>query len=99
MIIIYMSLTVIILTLIYLGFHVFRTYQNTQHIIQEVNKTILNIQNDVEGIKQESNALSHKQHTLEIDFKQKTNAIKQTVDFAKQTPRLIHQVWKAGNGK
>ncbi|WP_174732617.1 DUF948 domain-containing protein [Mesobacillus harenae] len=94
MIIVYLSIALIIGALIYLGITAYKTYKDAKPAIEKLSDTASRVQVQTDTLKVESNKLTENQQQLMNDVDEKKEAVMQTVDAAKQTPKSIKKLVK-----
>ncbi|WP_051348537.1 DUF948 domain-containing protein [Peribacillus kribbensis] len=94
MIIVYISLAVIVLSLVYLGVYAFKTFKAVKPAIDNMSNTAARLQQKTDTIKVETNQLTEHQQQLMTDIQVKKEAVNLTIQSAKDTPKPLIQLWK-----
>lgn len=89
MIIVYISITLVICALIYLGVSAFKTFQGAKPALQDLQETANRIQKQTEGIQTETTKLTETQQKIMSDVEYKKHTVQSTIDIAKETPETI----------
>ncbi|MDQ0246057.1 uncharacterized protein YoxC [Bacillus fengqiuensis] len=96
MIIVYASIALFVLSLIYLGYTLFKAIKDMKPNLKRVQETTTRIQQKADTISMEMNKLSQTQREIQMDIEQKKQMINEVVESAKQTPQLLKQIWNKG---
>lgn len=96
MIIVYLSIGLFVISLIYLGYTAFKTFKDMKPDIKRVQDTTVRIQKKADKIKVEMNQLTQTQREIQTDIEKKKQTVNEIVESAKETPRLLKQVWEEG---
>ncbi|HEX7066396.1 MAG TPA: DUF948 domain-containing protein [Bacillales bacterium] len=75
MVIVYLSIALAIVALIYLGISAFRTFKGIQPAIQSMSSTAADLQERMEGVKKESDQLKQKTGALQKDIQKKKQVV------------------------
>ncbi|MFS0636446.1 DUF948 domain-containing protein [Mesobacillus foraminis] len=94
MIIVYLSLAVIIGSLAYLGFAVFKTIKASKPAMDSLNETAQRMQVKADTIKTETDKLKDNQQEIMADIEDKKKAVNSAVFAVKQTPVMFKQLAK-----
>ncbi|MBM7693614.1 uncharacterized protein YoxC [Peribacillus deserti] len=94
MVIVYISLAVILLSLVFLGVYAFKTFKSVKPAINSLSETAARLQQKTDTIKVESTQLTENQQQIMTDIQVKKEAVTLTIENAKQTPKPIIQLWK-----
>ncbi|MBD1379479.1 DUF948 domain-containing protein [Metabacillus arenae] len=92
MLIIYFSIGLIAISLIFLGIQAFKIFKQTKPIVDNMSRAAARIQEKTEKIKAQTNKLSHTQQEIMEDIDFKKQAINLPISEAKQTPALVRKV-------
>lgn len=96
MIIVYASIALFVLSLIYLGYTIFKAIKEMKPNLKRVQETTTRIQQKADTISAEMNKLTQTQQEIQMDIEHKKQLVNEVVESAKQTPRLLKQVWNRG---
>lgn len=99
MIIVWISLGVFVLSLIYLGFFTFKTFKDSKPAIDNVTGTVARLQAEADQIKSETDHLTEVQQGITKDVQYKKEAVQYTVDAAKKTPEPFKDIWLTIKGE
>ena len=99
MIIVWISLAVFVLSLIYLGVYAFKTFKNSKPAIENVTGTVARLQAEADQIKSETDHLTEVQQGITKDVQYKKESVQYTVDAAKQTPKPFKEIWLTIKGE
>lgn len=94
MIIVYISLAVIVASLVYLGIAAFKIFKETKPTVENMQETAARVQAKTNAIKQETDRLTTNQQHLMTDFEKKKKAVNTLVFSVKQTPAIFKQAIK-----
>lgn len=93
MVIVYLSIALAVLALIYLGVSAFRTFKAIQPTMKSMSDTAAKLQNKIEGIKKETNHLKEKGDEFRHDFKEKKRIIQDTMTNIKWSGEEMKSLW------
>lgn len=93
MVIVYLSIALAVLALIYLGVSAFRTFKAIQPTMKSMSDTAAKLQNKIEGIKKETNHLKEKADEFRHDFKEKKRIIQDTMTNIKWSGEEMKSLW------
>lgn len=96
MMIIYASIALFVISLIYLGYTFFKAYKDIKPNLKRVQETTERIQQKTDTISAEMNRLTQTQQEIQMDIEHKKQMVNEVVETAKQTPQLLKQVWNQG---
>ncbi|MFC3885722.1 DUF948 domain-containing protein [Bacillus songklensis] len=96
MIIVYLSIGLFVISLIYLGVAAFKTVEDMKPDLKRVQETTVRIQQKADTIKMEMNKLAQTQQEIMADIEEKKQTVNKIVQSAKQTPKLLKEVWDEG---
>lgn len=96
MIIVYVSIGLFVLSLIYLGYTIFKAMKEMKPNLQRVQETTTRIQRKADMISGEMNKLAQTQREIQVDIEQKKRMVSEVVESAKQTPQLVKEIWNQG---
>ncbi|HEU5138763.1 MAG TPA: DUF948 domain-containing protein [Bacillales bacterium] len=94
MIIVYLSITLAIVALIYLGISAFRTFKGIQPAMQSMSSTAADLQEKMEGIKKETDQLKRKTGGFQQDIQENKQAVLDVIDNVKWSGEEIKSLWK-----
>ncbi|WP_276735171.1 DUF948 domain-containing protein [Bacillus sp. (in: firmicutes)] len=97
MVIVYISLAVLAISIIFLGFNVIRNKKKIDPALKELTSVTQAMQKQVEGLKTEAQLLTQKQKKIQQDVQMKKNAFQQTAAEVKEVPQAVKEVWQAGH--
>ncbi|WP_064093293.1 DUF948 domain-containing protein [Rossellomorea aquimaris] len=93
--IVYASIGLVVISIIILSFTLIQTLKTTRPMINNMNQTVLNIQNSIDGINSEANQLQATQVEIQEDIEDKKLAITNTINEVKQTPNVLKEFMKS----
>ncbi|WP_078410197.1 DUF948 domain-containing protein [Priestia abyssalis] len=96
MVIVYASIALFVLSLIYLGYSIFRAIKEMKPNLMSVQETTARIQRKADMINSEMNKLTQTQREIQMDIEHKKQLVNEVVESAKQTPQLLKQIWNQG---
>ncbi|MCY9377334.1 DUF948 domain-containing protein [Bacillus sp. T17B1] len=96
MAIVYISLAVLAISIIYLGVNVIQNKKNIDPALKELTSVTQAMQKQVEGLKTEAQLLLQKQKKIQQDVQMKKNTLQQTAAEVK-VPQAVKEVWQAGH--
>ncbi|PLT33957.1 DUF948 domain-containing protein [Bacillus sp. V5-8f] len=99
MIIVYLSIAVVVGSLIYLAISAVKTFKDTKPVMDRITRTTAMIQAKTEQVKTETDKLALTQKEITSDVQYKKEAIQQTISNAKQTPKAFTDVWHSLKGR
>jgi uncharacterized protein YoxC len=94
MIIVWISIAVIVGSLLYLGISSFRTFKEAKPTINEIQATVTRIQQQTDSIKHETERLTERQQAIMNDVEYKKSAINYPVNQAKMVIPSAKRLWK-----
>lgn len=94
MFIVYLSIALIVASLVFLGWYAYKTFKETKPAINEVNHTIVRVQQKTNSIKAETTVLTQNQQELMADIEYKKQAVTSTINEAKQTAASVKHLFK-----
>ncbi|MDP4171087.1 MAG: hypothetical protein Q8906_10805 [Bacillota bacterium] len=94
MIIVYLSIGLVVASLIFLGLSAVKTIKETKPSINELNHMVVRVQKKTDTIKMETTKLSQNQQKLIADINFKKHSITFTVASAKQAFNSFKRLWK-----
>ncbi|MBU2661339.1 hypothetical protein BHT94_19550 [Bacillus licheniformis] len=97
MVIVYISLAVLVISIIFLGFNVIQNKKKIDPALKELTSVTQAMQKQVEGLKTEAQLLTQKQKKIQQDVQMKKNAFQQTAAEVKEVPQAVKEVWQAGH--
>ncbi|MEK3709953.1 DUF948 domain-containing protein [Bacillus sp. FSL K6-1005] len=98
MVIVYISIAVIAISIIYLGINVIQNKKKIDPAMKELTAVTQSMQKQVEVVKTEAQQLSQKQKMIQYDVEMKKTALQQTVAEVKEAPQAVKEVWHANRG-
>ncbi|RFU70064.1 DUF948 domain-containing protein [Peribacillus saganii] len=99
MVIVYLSVLIVVGSLVYLAISAVRTFKATKPILQDVTDTTARIQAKTDTIMQEKDRLMLNQQQFTEDIQEKKEVVMAVVEKAKETPEPIKQFWKEAKRK
>ncbi|WP_180954099.1 DUF948 domain-containing protein [Bacillus sp. M6-12] len=99
MIIVYLSILIVVGSLVYLAISAVKTFKATKPILQDVTDTTARIQAKTDSIMQEKDRLLQNQQQITEDIQQKKDVVMGAVEKAKETPKPLKQFWKEAKRK
>ncbi|OBA04009.1 hypothetical protein A9D36_10595 [Bacillus subtilis] len=97
MVIVYISLAVLAISIIFLGFNVIQNKKKIDPALKELTSVTQAMQKQVEGLKTEAQLLTQKQKKIQQDVQMKKNAFRETAAEVKEVPQAVKEVWQAGH--
>ncbi|MBJ7571457.1 DUF948 domain-containing protein [Bacillus halotolerans] len=97
MVIVYISIAVIAISIIYLGINVIQNKKKIDPAMKELTAVTQSMQKQVEMVKTETQQLSQKQKMIQYDVEMKKTALQQTAAEVKEAPQAVKEVWHAGH--
>ncbi|WP_339176624.1 DUF948 domain-containing protein [Bacillus sp. PS93] len=97
MIIVYISLAVLAVSIIFLGVTVIQNKKKMDPALKELSSVTQAMQKQIEGLKTETELLTQKQKKLQQDVQMKKSAFQQTAAEVKEIPKAVKEVWQAGH--
>ncbi|MGF9604071.1 DUF948 domain-containing protein [Bacillus subtilis] len=97
MIIVYISLAVLAVSIIFLGVTVIQNKKKMDPALKELSSVTQAIQKQIEGLKTETELLTQKQKKIQQDVQMKKSAFQQTAAEVKEVPKAVKEVWQAGH--
>lgn|SRR4051812_606749 len=95
MIIVWISLAIIVGSIVYLGIYSFRTFKESTPTINEIQATVTRIQQQTDSIKHETDRLTGKQQAIMSDVEYKKSAINYPINQAKGILPSAKRLWKS----
>ena len=95
MIIVWISVAIIVGSLIYLGISSFQTFKDTKPTITEIQASVTRIQQQTDTIKHETNRLTETQQAIMNDVEYKKSAINYPVNQAKNILPSAKKLWES----
>ncbi|MCY7918919.1 DUF948 domain-containing protein [Bacillus vallismortis] len=96
MVIVYISIAVLAISIIFLGVNVIQNKKKIDPALQELTSVTQAMQKQVEGLKNEAQLLTRKQKNIQQDVQMKKAAFQQTAAEVKEVPQAVKKVWQAG---
>ncbi|RFU63830.1 DUF948 domain-containing protein [Peribacillus glennii] len=93
MIIVYLSIVLVVGSLIYLAISAVKIFKDTKPVMNRITKTTAMIQAKTEQVKTETDKLALTQKEITSDVQFKKDAIQQTINNVKQTPKAFMDIW------
>ncbi|MGG5776119.1 DUF948 domain-containing protein [Bacillus subtilis] len=97
MIIVYISLAVLAVSIIFLGVTVIQNKKKMDPALKELSSVTQAMQKQIEGLKTETELLTQKQKKIQQEVQMKKSAFQQTAAEVKEVPKAIKEVWQAGH--
>ncbi|MGG3138769.1 DUF948 domain-containing protein [Bacillus subtilis] len=97
MIIVYISLAVLAVSIIFLGVNVIQNKKKMDPALKELSSVTQAMQKQIEGLKTETDLLTQKQKKIQQDVQMKKSAFQQTAAEVKEVPKAVKEVWQAGH--
>ncbi|WP_163116720.1 DUF948 domain-containing protein [Bacillus subtilis] len=97
MIIVYISLAVLAVSIIFLGVTVIQNKKKMDPALKELSSVTQAMQKQIEGLKTETELLTQKQKKIQQDVQMKKSAFQQTAAEVKEVPKAVQEVWQAGH--
>ena len=97
MVIVYISLAVLAISIIFLGFNVIQNKKKIDPALKELTSVTQAMQKQIEGLKTEAELLTQKQKKIQQDVQMKKSAFQQTAAEVKEVPQAVKEVWQAGH--
>ncbi|UUH72321.1 DUF948 domain-containing protein [Bacillus subtilis] len=97
MVIVYISLAVLAISIIFLGFNVIQNKKKIDPALKELTSVTQAMQKQIEGLKTEAELLTQKQKKIQQDVQMKKYAFQQTAAEVKEVPQAVKEVWQAGH--
>jgi uncharacterized protein YoxC len=94
MIIVYASLAVIAISIVYFIISAIKTLKEAQPSIDRLNETNSRLQQKANMLKGETDALKVQQQKLQSDFQFKKGVFTSLISSVKETPKSITKWWK-----
>lgn len=95
MIIVWISVALIIASLVFLGITAVRTMKEAKPVVTKMNATITRIKQQTDTIKMQTDHLTATQARMSEDMEYKKNAINYPVNEAKQIVPRLKTLWAA----
>lgn len=95
MIIVWISIAVIVGSILYLGINAFRTFKEAKPTINEIQATVTRIQQQTDSIKYETDLLTEKQQAIMNDVEYKKSAITYPINQAKGIVPTAKRLWNS----
>ncbi|WP_170289374.1 DUF948 domain-containing protein [Metabacillus lacus] len=93
MIIVYLSIALVVGSLIFMGIYAFKTYKQVKPTVNRIINTTTRMKESTDTIKAKANVLAANQQQLIEDIDVKKEKVNFTVKTAKQTPKTLKQFW------
>ena len=93
MIIVWISVAIIVGSLVYLGISAFQTLKDTKPTITEIQGTVTRIQQQTDSIKHETNRLTETQQAIMSDIEYKKSAVNYPINQAKRILPSAKKLW------
>ncbi|WP_339244556.1 DUF948 domain-containing protein [Bacillus sp. FSL R5-0523] len=97
MIIVYISLAVLAVSIIFLGVTVIQNKKKMDPALKELSSVTQAMQKQIEGLKTETELLTQKQKKIQQDVQMKKSAFQQSAAEVKEVPKAVKEVWQAGH--
>ncbi|MDY7214982.1 DUF948 domain-containing protein [Bacillus subtilis] len=97
MIIVYISLAVLAVSIIFLGVTVIQNKKKMDPALKDLSSVTQAMQKQIEGLKTETELLTQKQKKIQQDVQMKKSAFQQTAAEVKEVPKAVKEVWQAGH--
>lgn len=97
MIIVYISLAVLAVSIIFLGGNVIQNKKKMDPALKELSSVTQAMQKQIEGLKTETDLLTQKQKKIQQDVQMKKSAFQQTAAEVKEVPKAVKEVCQAGH--
>nr|WGE02280.1 DUF948 domain-containing protein [Bacillus subtilis] len=97
MFIVYISLAVLAVSIIFLGVTVIQNKKKMDSALKELSSVTQAMQKQIEGLKTETDLLTQKQKKIQQDVQMKKSAFQQTAAEVKEVPKAVKEVWQAGH--
>ncbi|CAF1745226.1 hypothetical protein NRS6084_02151 [Bacillus subtilis] len=97
MVIVYISLAVLAISIIFLGFNVIQNKKKIDPALKELTSVTQAMQKQIEGLKTEAELLTQKQKKIQQDVQIKKYTLQQTAAEVKKVPKAVKEVWQAGH--
>ncbi|QOJ83703.1 DUF948 domain-containing protein [Bacillus subtilis] len=97
MIIVYISLVVLAVSIIFLGVTVIQNKKKMDPALKELSSVTQAMQKQIEGLKTEAELLTQKQKKIQQDVQIKKYTFQQTAAEVKEVPQAVKEVWQAGH--
>nr|WGD88764.1 DUF948 domain-containing protein [Bacillus subtilis] len=98
MFIVYISLAVLAVSIIFLGVTVIQNKKKMDPALKELSSVTQAMQKQIEGLKTETDLLTQKQKKIQQDVQMKKSAFQQTaMTEVKEVPKAVKEVWQAGH--
>lgn len=97
MFIVYISLAVLAVSIIFLGVTVIQNKKKMDTALKELSSVTQAMQKQIEGLKTETDLLTQKQKKIQQDVQMKKSAFQQTAAEVKEVPKAVKEVWQAGH--
>ena len=94
MIIVWISIAVIVGSLVYLGISALHTFKEAKPTINEIQATVTRIQQQTDSIKYETNRLTATQQAIMSDVEYKKTAINYPINQAKRILPSAKRLWE-----
>ncbi|TYS11585.1 DUF948 domain-containing protein [Bacillus subtilis] len=95
MVIVYISLAVLAISIIFLGINVIQNKKKIDPALKELTSVTHAMQRQVKGLKTEAQLLTQKQKRIQQDVQMKKNTFQQTAAAVKEVPQAVKEVWQA----
>ena len=95
MIIVWISIIIIVGSLVYLGISTFQTFKDTKPTITEIQATITRLQQQTDSVKVETNRLTETQQAIMSDIEYKKNAVNYPINQAKRILPSAKKLWES----
>ncbi|KAF1680022.1 DUF948 domain-containing protein [Bacillus sp. SKDU12] len=97
MVIVYISIAVLAVSVIFLGINVLQNKKKFDPALKEITSVTQAMQKQVDALKMEADLLTQKQKRIQQDVQMKKNVIKQTAVEVKEVPQAVKEAWQAGH--
>ncbi|WGD64315.1 DUF948 domain-containing protein [Bacillus subtilis] len=97
MFIVYISLAVLAVSIIFLGVTVIQNKKKMDPALKELSSVTQAMQKQIEELKTETDLLTQKQKKIQQDVQMKKSAFQQTAAEVKEVPKAVKEVWQAGH--
>ncbi|ADP32563.1 DUF948 domain-containing protein [Bacillus atrophaeus] len=95
MFIVYASIALLLISVIFLGISVMNSKKKMDPILENITVMIGSMQKDVEELKTETQKLSHHQALIQNDFQYKKTTFQKTAAEIKEVPRSVNELKNA----
>lgn len=95
MIIVYISIAIVVLSLVYLGYITVKNLKETKKTVAELSETAARFQEKVDKINNETNQLSETTSTISYGIQTKKETVQSVIETAKASPEPFKKLFSS----